>query len=162
MRAISTRSADLAPSPSFAKRFDLDITVGPAMELGEIQGGRRRIIPITGGRASGDVSGEVLAGGADWQTVYLDGLTLLEARYAVRLNDGTTIGVINRGVRRAPVEVARRLAAGERVEPHLYYFRTAPVFEVAPGPHHWLAENVFIGAGERLPDRVRLQVWQMN
>jgi len=150
-------------APSLEWVFDLDVKVGPAQELGEAGGGRRRVIPITGGTLSGPGrNGEVLPGGADWQTLRADGVTLLQARYTVRMADGAVVGVINTGVRRASPEVAKRLAAGEVVDPALYYFRASPVFEVGPGPHGWLTENLFVCAGQRLPDLVRLRVYKVS
>lgn len=143
--------------------FDLDVQVGPAQELGDVGGGRRRVIPITGGRLNGPgLSGVILPGGADWQTIRPDGVTLLQARYTIRFDDGVTAGVINTGVRRAAPEVVARLTSGEVVDPALYYFRATPVFEVGPGAHGWLTESVFLSVGERLPDRVRLKVFRVD
>jgi hypothetical protein len=152
----------LPAAPPLNYVFDLEVRVGPAQELGEV-GGRRRVIPITGGALKGPGrSGIVLPGGADWQTIRPDGVTLLQARYTIQMDDGQVIGVINTGVRKAAPEVVRRLTAGEIVDPSLYYFRATPVFEVGPGPHQWLTESVFVSAGERLPDLVRLKVWQVG
>jgi hypothetical protein len=152
-----------AAGPATTHVFDLDVEVGPAQELGDVGGGRRRVIPITGGRLSGPgVGGVILPGGADWQTIRPDGVTLLQARYTIRFDDGQTAGVINTGVRRAAPDVVRRLTAGEVVDPALYYFRATPVFEVGPGPHGWLTESVFLSLGERLPDRVRLKIFRVD
>lgn len=149
--------------PMLTHRFDLRVKVAPAQELGEFGGGRRRVIPITGGDLSGPgLNGEVLPGGADWQTLAADGVTRLEARYTLRMSDGAIVGVVNAGVRRASPEVVRRLTAGEVVDPALVYFRTTPVFEVGPGPHRWLTESVFVGLGERLPDLVRIKVFEVG
>ena len=83
--------------------FRAEITLAPAQELGEAPHGRRRIIPITGGRISGErVSGRVLPGGADWQVVRADGVAELDARYTIETADGALIYVSNRGVRHGP------------------------------------------------------------
>lgn len=161
MAAAATPTMAMA-QPALTPRFELRVKVGPAQELGEVGGGRRRVIPILGGEVSGDIAGEVLPGGADWQTLKADGVTLLTARYTMRLTDGTTVGVINSGVRRAAPDIVRRLTAGEVVDPSLYYFRTTPVFEVGPGPYQWLTENVFVATGERLPTLVKVQVFQLG
>ena len=55
-----------------------------------------------------------------------------------------------------------RLAAGEVVDPSLYYFRTTPRFQVQDGPHRWLAENVFVGRGNRRPDGVELEIFRVR
>jgi Protein of unknown function (DUF3237) len=149
--------------PELTQAFEVRVEVAPAQELGGIGGGRRRIIPITGGTFAGArLSGDVLPGGADWQTIFPDGRTEVLARYSLRATDGTVIGVVNRGVRRGPPDVIARLTAGEIVDPSLYYFRSSPVFEVAPGPHAWLLDYVFVGVGVRRPDSVLLQVYAVD
>jgi Protein of unknown function (DUF3237) len=149
--------------PDLTPCFDLEVEVGPPQELGEFGGGRRRVIPIVGGRLFGpDLSGVVLPGGADWQTLRADGVTLLQARYTIRMDDGQVLGVTNTGVRRASPEVAVQLAEGKFVDPSAYYFRATPVFEVGPGPLGWLVENVFVSLGERLPELVRLKVYRVG
>lgn len=159
--AAPVRAAEDAPA--LTHRFDLLIRVGAAQELGQVGGGRRRVIPILGGELlGGGLKGEILPGGADWQTLRPDGVTLLQAKYTVRMDDGQVVGITNTGVRRAAPEVAQRMAAGERVDPSLYYFRASPVFEAGPGRFGWLTENLFVSAGERLPDLVRLKVYQVG
>lgn len=150
-------------TPPLVHVFDLNVKVAPAQELGDVGGGRRRVIPIIGGDLTGpDLHGDVLQGGADWQTIRPDGVTLLQARYTVRMSTGETIGITNTGVRRAPAEIVKRITAGEVVDPSLVYFRATPIFEVGPGRYGWLTENVFISAGERLPDLVRLKVYRVD
>jgi hypothetical protein len=149
--------------PGLTPALRLEVEVGPPQELGLIDGWRRRIIPILGGRVSGRVAGEVLPGGADWQGVRpSDGLTRLHARYWLKLDDDTLVSVSNVGVRRAPPDVSARLLGGEPVSPSSYYFRTAPTFEVAPGPHGWLAESVFVAIAEREPAFVVISVFEVS
>ncbi len=150
-------------TPTLTEVFEARVLVAPALELGTIDGGRRRVVPILGGSVSGvRLNAEVLPGGADWQTIFPDGRTEVLARYTLRASDGTHIGVVNRGVRRGPAEVIARLTAGEIVDPSLYYFRTSPCFEVAPGPHGWLIEHVFVAVGIREPDCVKLKVYAVD
>lgn len=152
-----------AAAPLLTPRFELRVQVGPAQELGEYGGGRRRVVPITGGTVVGErVNGVILPGGADWQTIRPDGVTLLQARYTMQTSDGQVIGIVNTGVRTASAEVAARMARGEQVDPSLYYFRASPVFEVGPGPYGWLTERLFVSAGERTPDLVRLTVYEVG
>lgn len=142
--------------------FEARVKVGPPMMLGESGGLQRRIVPIEGGPVEGpDFRGEVLAFGADWQEVRPDGLTRILARYLIRAEDGTLIQVVNQGVRRASEPVIRRLLAGELVDPSQVYFRAVPTFEVADGPHAWLAENLFISAGRRRPDQVEIRFYRV-
>ena len=135
----------------------------PPIEQGTWDGQRRRIVPINGGTVEGPrFKGRIVPGGADWQTLSAtDGLSLLDARYTLQHEDGTIVGVVNKGVRRGPPEVMARLAAGERVDPSAYYFRASPVFEAPPGPHRWLSESTFVCVGKRWPDAVELEMWRV-
>ena len=65
----------------------LEVDLAPIRELGSGRAGQRRIIPIIGGRASGPyVTGRILNLGADWQTVFADGVAELDTRYAIDAN----------------------------------------------------------------------------
>jgi hypothetical protein len=150
---------DAAPRLSLA--FTLEAEIGPAVEFGEVGGGLRRMVPILGGRVSGKLQAEVIPGGADWQTIRPSGVTDLWARYALRAADGAAVLVTNSGLRRASAEVSARLAAGERVDPAEYYFRSSPAFETGSQAHRWLTEAMFVGVGERWPDKVRLKVYEI-
>lgn len=150
---------DAAPRLSLA--FELEAQIGPAVEFGETGGGLRRMVPILGGRVSGRLQAEVISGGADWQTIRPSGVTDLWARYALRAADGAAVVVTNIGVRRASAEVSARLAAGERVDPSAYYFRSCPAFDTGSAAHRWLTETMFLGVGERWPDCVRLKVFEV-
>jgi Protein of unknown function (DUF3237) len=140
--------------------FRLRVEVAAALELGETQHGRRRIIPIIGGTVEGPhLEGRVLPGGADWQIVRRDGCAELEARYTIEAKDGALIAVANRGLRHGPPEIVAKLLAGEPVDPAAYYFRCTPVFETAAPAHQWLTRTVFTATGERRPDLVEIRVY---
>ena len=109
------------------------MSIGPPVAVGETPAGKTRFIPITGGTFEGPrITGEVIPGGADWQTVRPDGVTLVEAIYAIRARDGAVISVRNRGLV-TPQDDGRR------------YVRTVPSFEAPAGPHDWLNRSVFVG-----------------
>ncbi len=155
---MSEATAPRAPTLEFV--CQANVRVAEPLEFGEVSGQRKRVIPILGGDVSGPrLTAKVLAGGADWQAVGPRGVTEVLARYTLQAGDGALISVTNRGVRRGPPEIMRRLLAGEAVDPALYHFRASPVFEVAAGPHQWLTESVFVCTGARWPDRVVLQVF---
>ncbi len=159
----SAALAQTSTAPPLSLAFRAFITLGPVVELGTTDSLRNRFIPITGGRVEGPrLQGEVLPGGGDWQSLREDGLTTLEAKYTLKAADGALISIVNPGVRRGPPEVMRRLAAGERVDPALYYFRTSPRFTVPAGPHRWLMENTFVGVGKRWPDSVEIEIWTVG
>jgi len=151
----------LQPPPVTLERaFRLEVQIGTPLELGTVDGVRKRVIPITGGTLQGArIRGTIVPGGADWQGIREQGSTAVWARYTLRTDDGTYITITNPGVRRGPPEVIQRLLKGERVDPALYYFRSSPGFEVADGPYEWLRESVFVCAGAREPERVILECY---
>jgi hypothetical protein len=142
--------------------FRAEIALAAPQELGEGPLGRRRVIPITGGRFAGErLSGRVLPGGADWQVIRADGVADLDARYTLETDDGALIYVRNKGYRHGPEDVVRRLAAGETVDPALYYMRTTPWFETGAPRYAWLNRIVCVGTGARRPAAVELEVFEV-
>jgi uncharacterized protein DUF3237 len=149
--------------PSLSHVCDVDVDVGPIRDLGAMLRGRRRFVPILGGSVEGPrLAGDVLPGGADWQVGRADGILELVARYAIRTRSGVEIAVTNRGLRRASPEVMARLARGEPVDPALVYFRTVPTFEAPAGAYDWLNRSLFLASAARLPDNVRLSVFEVG
>jgi hypothetical protein len=142
--------------------FRATITLAPPQELGDAPLGRRRIIPITGGRVAGArLQGTVLPGGADWQVVRSDGVADLDARYTVETDDGALIYVNNRGLRHGPPEVLAQLARGEDVDPARYYMRTHPRFETGNARYAWLNRIVCVGTGARRAASVELEIFEV-
>ena len=132
------------------------------MELGDAPKGRRRIIPIIGGRVEGErLSGSILHLGADWQTVFDDGTAELDTRYAMRTHDGAIIDIRNFGYRHGPPEVLAALARGEQVDPSRYSMRTHPRFETGDPRYRWLNRLIAIGSGAREPASVRVSVFEV-
>lgn len=140
-----------------------EITLAPPQELGDSPLGRRRIIPITGGSFRGEkLAGRVLPGGADWQVIRSDGVAELDARYTLETEDQALIYVRNFGYRHGPPEVIRRLAAGEPVDPSLYYMRTTPRFETGAGRYRWLNGVICVATGARRAAAVELEVYEVK
>ena len=153
----------MAQAPGLEFAFAARVAVAPPLELGDTPQGRQRVIPILGGTVEGpDIRGAVLAGGADWQMLRPDGATELTARYLIRADDGALIAVTNRGLRHAPPAVARKLLAGEPVDPAQVYFRATPSFSTAAPRYLWLNRSLFLCAGERLPDAVLLNFFRVT
>ena len=71
------------------------VTLSPGQRVGPSKRGNRNIIPITGGTLSGRISGQVLAGGADFQN--LSPPATIDARYLWQASDGEIIIVRNAG-----------------------------------------------------------------
>ncbi|HEY7038819.1 MAG TPA: DUF3237 domain-containing protein [Methylomirabilota bacterium] len=139
------------------------VEIAEPLVVGDTPLGRRRIIPITGGRVEGPrLQGVVLPGGADWQIVRADGGAVLEARYTIRAADGALIYVRNVGVRTGPPETLARLGRGEPVDPAAYYFRTAPRFETGAPSYAWLNDVIAVGSAVRRPDAVILDFYAVT
>lgn len=140
-----------------------EITLAPPQELGDSPLGRRRIIPITGGSFRGErLAGRVLPGGADWQIIRTDGVAELDARYTLETEDKALIYVRNFGYRHGPAEVIRRLAAGEALDPSLYYMRTTPRFETGAERYQWLNRMICVATGARRAAAVELEVFEVK
>jgi hypothetical protein len=143
--------------------FQADITLAAPQELGASPLGRRRIINITGGTFRGErLSGKVLPGGADWQVIRSDGVADLDARYTLETADGALIYVHNHGYRHGPADVLKKLAAGEDVDPSLYYMRTTPLFETGDPRYAWLNRLICVGTGARKKSSVHLEVFEVK
>jgi len=153
------------PIPTLEPVLDLTVFVATPIEAGAVTGlnsrGRRRIIPITGGKVTGLFNGTVLPGGADFQIVVSDTCADLDARYLLQLDTGEHVFVMNRALRRGSVEDIAKLVRGEPVDPAAIYFRCAPTFEVSSPALAWLTESLFVGTGARFPDRVEMRFFRV-
>jgi hypothetical protein len=135
----------------FAMRQD---SAAPVV-VGQTAAEFRRVGLVTGGsfesRRDG-LSGKVLGGGNDWQTVRPDDTTTLDVRIILQTDGGDLIAMTYKGLRHGPPDVMAKLDRGEQVDPSQYYFRLAPLFETASKRFAWLNKCVAIGTGHRLPD----------
>ena len=143
------------PGLEFMARFEVTLDA-PVLELGQIESiGKRRIIPITGGKFTGPrLNGTILNNGADWQMVSADGLAYLDTRYALKTSDGELIYIQTRGFRYGPSDVMAEVAKGNPVDPNKYYFRVYIQFETGSAEYQWLNRAIGIGAGMRLRNSV--------
>jgi hypothetical protein len=149
--------------PQLELVFELDGVLEPAVVVGETPQGLRRMVAIGTGTVVGpDIRAKVLPGGADWQFLRADGVSVLEARYLIETDDGVRIQVTNFGLRHGPEAVMKRLAAGEAVDPSEYYFRAAPQFSAPAGRYDWLNRNLFLCTGTRAPLGIHLWVYRVG
>lgn len=151
-----TRCTDLgAPRPLNAPALEFRVAIradiGPAQEFTTSEGTTRAFFPIKGGVfASDGLSGDILPGGADWAIHLPDGSYAIEARYLIRLQDGTVIAITNAG------RMVPQANGG-------YLGRTRAAFEVPPGPHEWLGKAVFFGTAmsETTDEKhVYIELWE--
>lgn len=153
----------MLPDPQLRHVADFEVQLSPITEMGRGRGGRRRIVPIVGGRVSGPCfSGEILDVGADWQTIFDSGLAQLDTRYAFRTDDGAVIEVRNFGFRHGPGAVMKRIAAGENVDPSTYYMRTHARLETGHPDYEWVNNTLFAGVGARLGSKVMLSLYAIE
>jgi hypothetical protein len=150
------------PMPELERVADCHVELGTPIELGETPEGKRRLIPITGGRLFGPLlKGRVLPGGADFQLVVSPTLVRLSARYVIETDQGELVYIENEGVRVASAEVIARLNRGESVAPELVYTRTRPRFETASSALSWLVSSSFVGTARRAPDHVQVAFFRV-
>lgn len=146
---------DLSPRSELI--FTITAQCTPPEEMGIIDGGKARMIPIVGGTVSGEKFTGTVMPGADWSIMREDGLATVEARYAIKAEDGTIIQVFNAATARVdPASMQRSGVA----------MITSPRFIAPEGPHEWLNEGVYVGT--LMPDMsggefaVRIGVYRMG
>lgn len=153
----------LLPPPNLELVCTLDVELDQIREMGSGRAGTRRIIPIIGGTVSGPrLSGRILNLGADWQTLFSDGLAELDTRYAMETHDGATIEIVNYGFRHGPAEVLDAVARGEDVDPSSYYMRTQARLETGDPRYAWVNRTLFIGVGARQQSSVRVDLYAVT
>ena len=154
---------DTPPLPSLEAFAELTVQLGTVREMGMGRAGKRQIIPIIGGTVTGPyLSGKVLDIGADWQTIFDNGLAELDTRYAFQTDDGAVIEIINYGLRHGPAEVMAKLAAGETVAPDSYYMRTHARLETGHPDYQWVNKTLFVGVGGRFRSNVRISLYEIE
>ena len=143
--------------------FTITMKLPPTLELGDTPVGKRRVFTVSGGQFTGErVRGEVLPqASSDLLLVRADGSSQQDVRLILQTDDGALILMTYRGIRHASAEVNARIARGEQVAVSDYYLRTAPFFETSSPKYGWLNKIVSIGIGERQPDGVTYEVFEI-
>ena len=140
---------ELRTRPLLAIRLDIR---GP-MPVIAVPGAGRRIGVVTGGSFDGErLSGTVMDGGSDWQTLKADGSVALDVRLILKTSDDAVVAMTYRGVRHGAPEVIARVDRGEVVDPSEIYFRSIVQFETAAPRYDWLNHLVAVGVGQRRAD----------
>lgn len=136
-------------------RWHVDL-ITPIWDLGQTSDlGKRRIIPITGGKFEGPkIRGTILNNGADWQIITKDGLVVIDTRYLLQTDDRALIYLQTKGHRFGSPDVMTRLAKGKAVDPNLYYFRIHLTFETGALKYTWLNKAMAIAFSIRLGNAV--------
>ncbi|MBE7163084.1 MAG: DUF3237 domain-containing protein, partial [Williamsia herbipolensis] len=141
----------------------LTVRVAGPVDLGEFPTGRRRVVPILGGHATGPgVSGTIRPVGADTQTLRAPDVMELDAQYLIDTDDGAVIEVRNRGLRVASPSDTAALLRGEPVPPTRVYFRTTPLLSADHPDWAWLYRTVFVATAVRQPEVVLVDVHRVD
>lgn len=122
------------------------IEVDRPLELGATPAGKRRFVHISGGTVSGALSGKVLPGGTDWQTMREDGSLEIEAHYLLQLEDGALVEVYSTGIR------SNGTTATDT------YFRTSIRFNTGSNRHQYLNNQIFMSSGKKIGASVHIDV----
>jgi hypothetical protein len=151
--SLNQKSSEVLNNVRVRPLFRLREQVPPLYVVGETPNAFRRIGVITGGTFEGDrLSGEVISGGNDWQSVRTDSCTKLDVRLLLRTTDAALIVMTYQVLRHGPPAVMQALDRGENVDPATYYFRLSGLFETAAPKYDWLNRIIAIGIGDRRPD----------
>ena len=122
----------------------IELSLDPPIDIGEVPGGYRRVIPIKSGKISGRINGHVIPGGADWNLVRPDGTVHVWARYTLQTDDGVNIMITNEGLQPGAAEVMGEILKGNLPDKEGYYCWGTPRFEVAGEKYAFLNEHIFL------------------
>ncbi|QTG82087.1 DUF3237 domain-containing protein [Arthrobacter crystallopoietes] len=157
MTSTSTRTAAAVAGPVPALRYAFTIVarVDPYIPLMGRAAEQLELIPITGGHVSGELAGDVVAGGADWCTARADDAFQVEARYGIRTQDGHYVDVVNTGI-------LRHLDGETGDSQHMGYFMTSPVFRTAAPELQWLTRSAFVGRARVFDGNTSIDVYEIT
>jgi hypothetical protein len=106
----------------------------PGPETLSKDGERKSIWPIVGGKFVGqDIRGVVVPGGGDFPVIRPDGVTVIDALYRLRTDDGITILIHNKGL-----SIGADEPGGRR------RYRLTPEFTAPQGKYDWLNKGMFV------------------
>lgn len=117
----------------------------PGPNAASKDGVRDEIWPIVGGRFEGPrIRGIVIPGGGDFPVVRPDGVTIVDALYRLKTDDGVTIIIHNKGL-------AYPQGAGNWDK-----YRLVPEFTAPVGKYDWLNRSIFLSTLSEVPPAMAL------
>lgn len=137
--------------PTLQFSFTIVAEVDPGLPIDRRTDESLEIIPITGGRVTGAISGEVQPGGADWCLYRNDGAFNVEARYWIRTDDGDIVDVVNVG----------RISPGSSPDAVDGLFMSTPQFRTTAPALQWLTQRVFVGRAEAFGTHTTIDVFEV-
>lgn len=143
--------------------FTVHIDLATPIDIGPVEGGFRRVIPIRGGRVEGEgFSGRVLESGADWQLIRPEGYIDLDARYVLEIDRGEYIYISNIGRRQLTPEGCADLIAGRPVDQSRAVSRGLTTMESGSPRLQWLNTQKFRPRGKRGPDGIEIGFYRLE
>jgi len=156
-------TASFPPPPALVAMTQVRCEVGALVTLGPGKHGERRYVPLGGGTVRGpELNGTLVEGGVDWQVARADGVLEIAAHYVVRTDDGALVEIQSDGMRHGPPEVMARLARGEAVAPHEYFFRTLVRFQAGAPAWQHLNKVMALAVGRREARAVLLDFYRIT
>lgn len=151
------------PAPALLPMTRIRCEVDALVSLGQCPWGERRYVPLGGGTVQGpELNGTLVEGGVDWQVARADGVLDIAAHYVIRTTDGALVEVQSDGMRHGPPEVMARLARGEAVAAHEYFFRTLVRFTTGAPQWQHLNKVMAIAVGQREARAVLLHFYRLT
>lgn len=152
--SINTATPLQATPPAFRYSFTIKAETSPPVLISSRTAEQLEYIPITGGQVSGEITGQVTAGGGDWCLQRADDVFQVEARYGFASDSGDYVDVLNTGL-------LRHLdgESGEGTE--MRYFVTSPVFRTTSPGLQWLTRSMFIGQATLLEDNTTIDFYEV-
>ena len=141
-------------APELRLSFSIEALTGEYLPLSKRGSELLEYIPITCGRVSGDIMGEIIPGGADWCLTRSDATYQVEARYLFRTDGGDIVDVVNIGYLQR--NSAARPAPGTEE-----YFMTTPVFRTVAPHLQWLTRTVFVGRATAHGTHTSIDVYEV-
>jgi hypothetical protein len=120
------------------------------MEVKNDGSGYMKVIPIIGGTFEGKLNGEIVPGGADWNTTRDNGISHVFAKYLLKTDDGKFISIENEG----------KIKFDENSN-----IKSSPRFQAdSSGKYAWLNTGVYVASldGGKKEGQVEITVYKLN
>lgn len=128
----------------------LHVQCEKTMEVKNDGSGYLRVIPIIGGTFEGKLNGEIVSGGADWNTSRDNGVAHVFAKYLIKTEDGEYIAIENEG----------KIRFDEKS-----IIKTSPRFQAdSKGNYAWLNSGIYVASLEpgAKEGQVEITVYKMS
>lgn len=133
--------------------FSFNATLDPPEVIGPTPEGLRLNVYVTGGSVSGPkLNGKLRPVGADWLTIRLDGVAILDVRATIEADDGALIYVTYSGIMDLGEDGYDKMLNGEPV-PSGVAIRISPFCRTSDAKYLWMNRTHCIGIGQAFIER---------